>query len=54
MQYVLFNVSSLGFLQESVDALVDGIVDSIYRAHTMMRPTKIYLRQGNKVVVKAH
>eukprot|EP00088_Acartia_fossae_P019247 TRINITY_DN21220_c0_g1_i4.p1 TRINITY_DN21220_c0_g1~~TRINITY_DN21220_c0_g1_i4.p1 ORF type:complete len:687 (+),score=151.03 TRINITY_DN21220_c0_g1_i4:252-2063(+) len=46
MQYVLFNVSNLGFLRQSLDALVDGIVDSIYRAHRMMVPAKIYLSTG--------
>ena len=44
MQYVIFNVSNLGFLKQSMDALVDGIVDAISRAHTLVRPAKIYVR----------
>jgi len=46
MQYILFNVSNLGFFQQSLDALVDGIVDAIYRAHISMLPTHIYLSSG--------
>lgn len=28
-QYVLFEVTSLGFVEESLDVIVDGIVESI-------------------------
>ena len=44
MQYVLFNVPNLGFLQESMDALVDGITEAIRRAHVSLVPGSIYLR----------
>ena len=44
MQYVIFNVSNLGFFKQSMDALVDGIVDAISRAHTDVKPAKIYVR----------
>ena len=44
MQYVLFNVPNLGFLQESMDALVDGITEAVRRAHVSVVPGSIYLR----------
>ncbi|XP_035670506.1 neutral ceramidase-like isoform X2 [Branchiostoma floridae] len=46
LQYVLFDVTSLGFVRESFDALVDGIVASIQRAHDNVVPGDIYLNQG--------
>ena len=36
MQYVLFNVPNLGFIKETLDSLVTGIVLSIQRAHDTM------------------
>ena len=44
MQYVLFNVSNLGYLQQSVDALVEGIAEAIRRAHESIQSGDIYLR----------
>jgi len=46
MQYVLFSVSSLGYLQQSVDALVEGIAEAIRRAHESIEPGDIYLSSG--------
>ncbi|XP_019620213.1 PREDICTED: neutral ceramidase-like isoform X2 [Branchiostoma belcheri] len=46
LQYVLFDVTSLGFVRESFNALVDGIVASIQRAHNNVVPGDLYLNQG--------
>ncbi|XP_078658590.1 neutral ceramidase B-like isoform X2 [Branchiostoma floridae x Branchiostoma belcheri] len=46
LQYVLFDVTSLGFVRESFNALVDGIVASIQRAHNNIVPGDLYLNQG--------
>merc|ERR1719259_1334720 len=43
MQYVLFNVPNLGFLHQTLDAMVEGIVESIRRAHEAVVPGDIFL-----------
>ena len=53
MQYVLFNVPNLGFLQESMDALVDGITEAIRRAHVSLVPGSIYLRLESTFICSA-
>ncbi|XP_046453897.1 neutral ceramidase-like [Daphnia pulex] len=42
LQYVLFLVTSKGWVQQSYDALVQGIVQSVERAHDNMIPANIY------------
>ena len=39
-------VMSLGFVKESLDAVVDGVVASIQAAHENMRPGKLFLNSG--------
>merc|ERR1711970_636516 len=46
MQYVLFNVPNLGFVGQTLEAMVAGIVESIARAHVSMRPGKAYHSVG--------
>merc|ERR1711970_321717 len=46
LQYVLFNIPNLGFLHQTMDAMVDGIVESIKRAHESVVPGDIYLGSG--------
>lgn len=46
MQYVLFNVPNLGFVAQTLDAMVDGIVESISRAHANLAPGKVYHSVG--------
>jgi neutral ceramidase len=45
-QYLLYEVMSLGFVQETLDALVDGIVESIARAHNTMVKGKLLTNVG--------
>lgn len=42
MQYVLFNVPNLGFIAQTLEAMVDGIVESISRAHGSLKPGKVF------------
>jgi len=42
MQYVLFNVPNLGFVKQTLDAMVDGIYESILRAHHNLKPGKVF------------
>ncbi|XP_069543813.1 neutral ceramidase [Brachyistius frenatus] len=45
-QYTLFMISSKGYIRASVEPLVNGIVQSIDRAHRNMRPGRIYRSSG--------
>ena len=45
-QYIMYNIPSLGFVQESLDALVDGIYESIVLAHNSITPGNILVNQG--------
>ncbi|XP_010541433.1 PREDICTED: neutral ceramidase-like [Tarenaya hassleriana] len=46
LQYVLYIVTSLGFVHQSFDALVDGIEQSIIQAHENLRPGSILIKKG--------
>lgn len=37
---------SLGFIKESLDAVVNGVVGSIQAAHDNMQPGKLFLNSG--------
>lgn len=46
LQFVLFDVTSLGFIKETFEVMVAGIVKSIDRAHESMVPGNIYYNDG--------
>jgi neutral ceramidase len=46
MQYVLFNVPNLGFVEQTMQAMVDGIAESIRRAHEAVQPGAIFISSG--------
>ncbi|KAL2898824.1 Neutral ceramidase 1 [Bienertia sinuspersici] len=46
LQYVVYIVTSLGFVRQSFDALVDGIEQSIILAHGNLRPGSIFVNKG--------
>eukprot|EP00095_Tigriopus_kingsejongensis_P005560 maker-scaffold736_size104543-snap-gene-0.19 protein:Tk05560 transcript:maker-scaffold736_size104543-snap-gene-0.19-mRNA-1 annotation:"hypothetical protein DAPPUDRAFT_309106" len=45
LQYVLFDVTCLGFDEQTFQGLLTGIVESIRRAHNNMKPAKIFYVQ---------
>jgi len=47
MQFVLFSITNLGFYKDNFNAMVNGIVRSIDRAHNSMRPANIFVNQGD-------
>ncbi|CAI0393001.1 unnamed protein product [Linum tenue] len=49
LQYVVYIVTSLGFVRQSFDALVDGIEQSIIQAHENLRPGSIYVNNGEVI-----
>ncbi|KAJ4978338.1 hypothetical protein NE237_009118 [Protea cynaroides] len=46
LQYVVYIITSLGFVRQSFDALVDGIEKTIIQAHENLRPGSIYIDTG--------
>ncbi|KAJ8753902.1 hypothetical protein K2173_000156 [Erythroxylum novogranatense] len=46
LQYVVYIVTSLGFVRQSFDAIVDGIEQSIIQAHENLRPGSILVNKG--------
>lgn len=47
LQFVLFDVTNLGFYKDNFWAMVNGIVRSIERAHESMRSANIFINQGD-------
>ncbi|KAL3142319.1 hypothetical protein ABBQ38_002661 [Trebouxia sp. C0009 RCD-2024] len=45
LQYVLYDITSLGFVKQSWEAVVSGIVESIRRAHANVKPGKLRVNQ---------
>ncbi|KAL7612537.1 hypothetical protein Lser_V15G04740 [Lactuca serriola] len=47
LQYVVYIITSLGFVQQSFNALVDGIERSIMQAHENLRPGSVFINKGD-------
>ncbi|PON36923.1 Neutral/alkaline nonlysosomal ceramidase [Parasponia andersonii] len=46
LQYVVYIVTSLGFVRQSFDVIVDGIEKSIIQAHENLQPGSIFVNKG--------
>ncbi|XP_029384198.1 neutral ceramidase [Echeneis naucrates] len=46
-QFTLFMISSKGYIKSAIQPLVNGIVKSIDRAHSQMRPGRIFRSRGD-------
>jgi neutral ceramidase len=46
LQYVLFQMTSLGFVQETFDAWVTGISEAVLMAHRNLKSGSIYVNEG--------
>ena len=44
-QYVLFELTSLGYVNQTTFAMIDGIVESIVTAHNNMKKTNIFINE---------
>ncbi len=44
--YIPYQIMSLGFVEQSLTAIVDGIVESIKIAHDNMQPGYLTVNQG--------
>eukprot|EP01018_Ginkgo_biloba_P019683 Gb_04896 [translate_table: standard] len=49
LQYLVYVVTALGFVQQSFDAIVDAIEKSIVQAHQNLRPGSIFVNKGELV-----
>lgn len=49
LQYWLYSFSTLGFVQESFDVIVNAIVHSIVQAHINLKPGSIFINKGDVV-----
>nr|XP_027227263.1 neutral ceramidase-like isoform X1 [Penaeus vannamei] len=47
LQYLLFDITSMGFIHETLDAMVEGIYQSIVMAHENMVPGFVYVNSGD-------
>ncbi|KAF5190568.1 Neutral ceramidase [Thalictrum thalictroides] len=47
LQYVVYSVTSLGFIQQSFDAIVNAIEQSIVQAHNSLKPGSIFINTGD-------
>ncbi|KAK2997938.1 hypothetical protein RJ639_025713 [Escallonia herrerae] len=47
LQYVVYSVTSLGFVQQSFDAIVTAIELSIVQAHDSLRPGSVFINTGD-------
>eukprot|EP01034_Spumella_vulgaris_P022327 gene22328-28447_t len=47
LQYVLFQMTSLGYVQETFDAWVEGIANAIINAHENLQDGRVSIAQGN-------
>ncbi|KAF5953675.1 hypothetical protein HYC85_006531 [Camellia sinensis] len=50
LQYVIYLVTSLGFVRQSFDAVVDGIEKSIVQAHENLRPGSIFVNKAMLII----
>ncbi|KAK9049412.1 hypothetical protein SSX86_031619 [Deinandra increscens subsp. villosa] len=46
LQYVVYIITSLGFVRQSFDVLVDGIERSIIQAHENLQPGSVFINTG--------
>lgn len=53
LQYVTYSITSLGFVQQSFDALVSAIELSIVQAHENLKPGSIFINAGKKTQLNA-
>ncbi|KAM0948353.1 putative ceramidase [Dioscorea sansibarensis] len=46
LQYIVYIVTSLGFVRQSFEVIVNGIEQSIIQAHENLRPGTVYVNKG--------
>lgn len=51
LQYLVYSITSLGFVQESFDAIVNAIEMSIVQAHQNLKPGSIFINKGDRYYI---
>lgn len=51
LQYMIYSVTSLGFVQQSFDAIVNAIEQSIIQAHDNLKPGLVFLNSGEQYFI---
>jgi neutral ceramidase len=46
LQYVVYSVTSLGFVKQSFDAIANAVEQSIIQAHNNLKPGSIIINTG--------
>ncbi|KAJ3198986.1 hypothetical protein HDU67_003186, partial [Dinochytrium kinnereticum] len=46
LEHVLYQITSMGLVDDSLDAIVDGIVDALTAANANLRPSRLFLSAG--------
>lgn len=46
LQYIIYIITSFGFVRQSFDAVVDGIEKSMVQAHENLRPGSVFVNKG--------
>ncbi|KAL4270968.1 hypothetical protein AHAS_AhasUnG0039400 [Arachis hypogaea] len=46
LQYVIYSVTSLGFVKQSFDAIANAILQTIIQAHNNLKPASIFINTG--------
>jgi neutral ceramidase len=46
LQYVVYSVTSLGFVKQSFDAISNAVEQSIIQAHNNLKPGSIFINTG--------
>ncbi|KAK1295790.1 Neutral ceramidase [Acorus calamus] len=46
LQYVVYSITSLGFVHQSFDAIVDAIEQCVVQAHNNLKPGSIFINKG--------
>ena len=54
MQYALYGISSYGFVEANFRAVVDGIVESIEKAHNNMKRARLSITKGELLDANAN
>ncbi|KAH7567060.1 hypothetical protein JRO89_XS07G0011600 [Xanthoceras sorbifolium] len=47
LQYLIYSITSLGFVKQSFDAIVTAIEQSIVQAHNNLKPGSIFINRGD-------
>jgi hypothetical protein len=51
LPYLVYIITSYGFVRQSFDVIVDGIEKSIVQAHENLRPGSIFVNEGKEKII---